>query len=103
MDTTDSKRWYDYGWVMSYLGILAVAVLGFWDSSQQVDQICNTAEENRIAITNVVSAVERLGEDLVLEGKPPSTATPEEQRAIDILMDFKERQMKLLDEPVCTE
>jgi hypothetical protein len=87
--------------VGAYLLILAVAVLGLQVERHNDQQLCESGKDNRHALRNLAVAVDSLGRTLVLEGKPRSKASAEEAAALAALDDFRERQVHLLNEPVC--
>lgn len=87
--------------LLAYLVVAAVGAFGFWQIGQTQAQLCVIAETNQNAIQNVVIAVEALGSSLVLDGKPASKATPEEQKSLDTLTAFREQQLALLSEETC--
>lgn len=91
----------DAAQIIAYVGIAVVGTVGFFVTGQQQEDLCETSLDNREALRNVVSAIDRLGTDLVLEDKPASAATREEKDALRTLNEFRRQQSRLLDYPPC--
>lgn len=108
-------RRYAIAQLLAYLLIVAVAVLGFSTFerrqealareqailSAQEARICETARINRASLRNLTIAITMLGEDLVLDGKPRSSADPEERLSLARLEAFRITQLATLTGRSC--
>lgn len=92
-------RWLQTG---AYVLIVAVGVLTLAQIGRTSDQLCQGATENRAALRSVVAGVSDLGASLILGDSAPSDyIDPQQAAALARVEDFKKKQLKTLELPIC--
>lgn len=100
-EKSKAHRRIAYWQLAAYLLIFTVSLLGWWQIEQEANARCQSGEENRAALRNLITGVGDLGERLVTNGQNPTT--PEQDAALAQFDEFEKEQLALIAGPVCAE
>ena len=85
----------------AYVLIITISVIGWIRIENEADARCRAGEANRQALRDVIISIEMLGTNLVTGGESPTTS--EQEKALKQFAEFREKQLALLDGPVCPD
>lgn len=103
VDRASRRRRINLAQLGAYLLIVVVAALGFSDISKTQENLCKTADRNRSALRGVIRAIDDLGSALVKDGRLREELSKEEKKALLLLENFREAQLRVLERPICKE
>lgn len=104
MPDSDAKyrRRIEFAQLVAYLLIIGV-VFYTWSGFEHRDKdICRAAQVNRDSTRDLVIAIHRLGEELVVGSSNPTEPTEQQKATLARFEEFKNQQLRLLDKEVCS-